>query len=70
MDQLLISICQTAKLLGISRSKLYQLLSTGRLGPRPIKLDSKTLFVRAELEAWTAAGCPPREQWQSQRQAS
>jgi len=52
-----------AAILGLGRTLLYQLHASGRLGPRPVKLGKRSLWVRAELEDWAAAGCPTREEW-------
>lgn len=60
---LLLSAEEAARLLGIARSHLYQLHSSGRLGPLPVKLGKRSLWNRKELEAWTDAGCPVREKW-------
>ncbi|MBI3964772.1 MAG: helix-turn-helix domain-containing protein, partial [Chloroflexi bacterium] len=42
-----------AKALGISRSKLYELLQRGELPAK--KVGSATLIRRVDLEAWLAA---------------
>lgn len=65
MDVLLLSVENTAKLLGISRRLFYGLHSTGKLGPLPVKLGKRSLWRRAEIEAWVAAGCPTRDQWRT-----
>lgn len=49
--------------LGIGRSLFYQLCASGRIGPLPVKLGERSLWVRAELESWALAGCPSREAW-------
>lgn len=55
-----------AELIGVSQSHFYQLLRTGRL-PRPIRLGRSVRWLRAELEAWLAAGAPSRSRWESLR---
>jgi len=49
--------------LSVGRSLFYKLCASGRIGPRPVKLGERSLWVRAELEDWAAAGCPTREEW-------
>ena len=52
-----------ADLLGVSRRYLQQMDRSGRLGPQSIRLGRCARWSRAELEAWAAAGCPPRREW-------
>ena len=61
---MLLSADESANLLGVGRTLFYSMHSSGRLGPQPIKLGRRTLWHREELEAWTRAKCPPRQQWQ------
>lgn len=63
MDKLLVSTKEAAELLGISRSLFYSMVSTGRLGPKPIKFNSKRLWSVEELAYWVDIGCPTRERW-------
>jgi len=60
---LLLDAGEVARLLGISRSNFYSLLSSGQIGPEPIHLGKRTLWKRAELEAWVRADCPTRDKW-------
>jgi len=62
---LLLSATKTAALLGIGRTALYALNSSGRL-PLPVRLGGRVLWRRAELAAWTACEppCPNREKWE------
>jgi excisionase family DNA binding protein len=62
-EKLLLSAAETAALLGISRSAFYSLLSSGRIGPLPVRLGRRTLWRAEELRAWTQAGCPARDRW-------
>ncbi|MHC4623381.1 MAG: helix-turn-helix transcriptional regulator [Planctomycetota bacterium] len=62
-EVLLLNAEKAAALLGVSRAHLYALHSSGRLGPMPVKLGGKTLWLREELVDWTANRCPAREQW-------
>ncbi len=69
-DELLISVKEAAHRLGIGRSLLYQMISDGRFGPLPINLGRKTLIRVTDLQAWVAAGCPPRRIWLKQSRPS
>ena len=64
---LLVDADSGAALLGISRRHFWALHSSGRLGPLPVKLGKRTMWVRTELEEWTASRCPSREQWLNAR---
>jgi predicted DNA-binding transcriptional regulator AlpA len=64
---LLVDADSGAALLGISRRHFWALHSSGRLGPLPVKLGKRTMWVRAELQEWTASRCPSREQWLNTR---
>jgi predicted DNA-binding transcriptional regulator AlpA len=65
---LLVDCGKAAKLVGVSRTTWWSLNRSGRC-PLPVKLTGRPLWRRAELEAWTAAGCPPRAKWQAMRGA-
>ena len=60
---LAISVDAVAQLLSISPRHVWGLDSSGRL-PRPIHLGRSVRWVRAELEAWLAAGGPRRDEWE------
>jgi len=47
---------------GIGGSTLDRLNAAG-LTPQPVRLGGSLAFSRAELAAWCARGCPPRDQW-------
>lgn len=59
---------EVAALLAISPRHLWQLDKLGRV-PRPIRLGRSVRWHRRELEAWLAAGGPPRDQWEVIKQA-
>jgi predicted DNA-binding transcriptional regulator AlpA len=63
VGRLLLSAEDAARVLGIGRRHFYSLHSSGRLGPQPVKLGKRSLWIRQELERWAAARCPTREQW-------
>ena len=51
--QIALSIAQSAKRAGVSRSKLYEELSAGRLHAR--KLGRRTLILAADLSLWLSS---------------
>ena len=59
-----------AAALAIGRSLFFRLCACGRIGPVPVKLGERSLWVRAELEQWAAAGCPTREEWLRKKRSS
>lgn len=62
---LLLSAAKTAALLGIGRTALYALHSSGHL-PLPVRLGGRVLWRRDEIAAWIASEppCPNREKWE------
>jgi len=52
---------------GISRSHLNVMYAAGKL-PRKIRIGGRIFWSRAELESWTAAGCPNRQRWETMKQ--
>lgn len=66
-EQFLISAETTARLLGISRSAFYSLLSSGRIGPLPVRLGRSVRWRIHEIRDWVESGCPPHDRWQAVR---
>jgi excisionase family DNA binding protein len=62
-DKLLLSAAEVAALLGISRSAFYSLLSSGRIGPMPVRFGRSARWRAEELAEWVRAGCPSRDRW-------
>jgi predicted DNA-binding transcriptional regulator AlpA len=62
-EAFLVSAEDAAALIGVGRSHFYALHSSGRLGPMPVKLGKRTLWVRQDLMDWAAQHCPPRQKW-------
>ena len=60
MKPLLLTIPATAKLLGVSRSFLYELMRSGRCPLTPVKFNSRVLFRMEDIENWVAQGCPAK----------
>jgi predicted DNA-binding transcriptional regulator AlpA len=47
----------------ISRAQWFKLAASGRT-PLPVRLGTRRpVWIISELEAWLAAGAPPRDQW-------
>lgn len=65
LEPLLLNAKQAAKVLGISRSKLYSMHSAG-LVPMPLTLGQGSIrWSVEELKNWTRAGCPSRQRWET-----
>ena len=60
IEPLLVSAEDAARLIGISRSKWYQLYNEG-VTPLPVKLGRRSLWVYKSLQDWVAGGCKPRD---------
>lgn len=54
---------EAATYCGISERSWYDLLKAGR-APAPVRLGRSTRWLRGELAAWLAAGCPTRATWE------
>jgi excisionase family DNA binding protein len=59
----MLSVADTARALGLSRSAFYEHLTSGRIGPVGFTFGSKRLFPVKELQDWIAAGTPERQKW-------
>jgi excisionase family DNA binding protein len=70
IEPLLVSPSEAARLLGVSRSLLYQFISDKRFGIVPISFGRKKLYSVQELRAYVQAGCPAMEKWQQAKGAS
>ena len=68
LEKLLLRPDEVADMLGVSRSQLYKLHSSGRF-PLPVRLGRSTRWRKRELIEWTDAGCPSRAQWEAQKAA-
>lgn len=62
-EALLLDASGAAKLLGLTKQYFYELQSSGRLVPMPIKFGNRSRWSRFELRAWVKNDCPPRERW-------
>ena len=69
LEPVLLGYEEASKFLGIGRSTLYKLHSSGAIGPQPVTLGGRALWRRRELEAWVSSGCPRREDWKGSNDA-
>jgi predicted DNA-binding transcriptional regulator AlpA len=60
------TLIEAARLLGVSRTLFYGLLSAAR-DPVGLRLGRCRRWSVDELRAWTAAGAPPLSRWSSTR---
>ena len=54
---LLVPANDAAKLLGMSRSMFYQLLSAGRIPLKPIRFGAKRLYSTKDIASFVDSGC-------------
>lgn len=63
-DPFLIDIPETLRLLGNMAQRSYQRMrSSGKFGPKSIKLRGRVYHRLDEVRAWCGAGCPPAARW-------
>jgi predicted DNA-binding transcriptional regulator AlpA len=55
-----------AKILQRSKPSLYRDLAAGKL-PVGISLGRTRRWLRSEIEAWLASGCPDRASWEAMK---
>jgi excisionase family DNA binding protein len=61
-EKFLLSATELAGLLGISRSKVFSMLSAGQLPPS-VKLGNCRRWSRAVVEKWIELNCPSLERF-------
>jgi excisionase family DNA binding protein len=59
---------QLADMLGLSVRTVRRLDSSGKL-PKPIRIGGAVRWRVAEIEAWLAADCPDRAEWETKKKA-
>lgn len=69
LSRMALSAEEVAEVLGISRSHVFRLESSGRL-PRSVRLGRAVRWNRATLEAWLTAGAPTRDRWEAMQAES
>jgi RNA polymerase sigma factor (sigma-70 family) len=65
---LLISARAAAVMCGRSE-RTWRTWDSAGLIPQPVRIGRNTLWRQTELQAWIAAGCPRREDWELRRQS-
>jgi hypothetical protein len=50
-------------MVSMTRSTFFKSKAAGRIGPEGRRFGKVVLYSVAELEAWVAAGMPPRHEW-------
>ena len=65
-EPILLDAKQAALMLGIGKTHLYALHSSGRL-PLPLRLGRRTLWRVDELKEWVSVGCPSCQKWIAMR---
>lgn len=63
---LMLDCVEAAALMGVCRATFWKLHSQGRV-PLPIRFGRVVRWRRQEIEAWIAAGCPPRDRWDPEK---
>lgn len=63
LEPLLLSPTQVGQLLGISRSKCFEMISAGQLPPS-YKIGRARKFKRSDLEKWLELGMPNIDKFQ------
>jgi hypothetical protein len=59
-----------AKAIDVSLPTLSRMESSGRIGPKALRLNRACVrYAAAEVEAWIRAGCPSRRQWEAMRKS-
>ena len=53
---------QLWSILGTGRALFFELVKANRI-PKPLELEGRRFWRRAEIEAWILAGCPPPDRW-------
>jgi len=66
----LLTLGDLARQLQRSRRAIERDIQLGRIGPKPIRLGRAVRFSASEVEAWIAAGCPRRNEWQRSARTS
>jgi predicted DNA-binding transcriptional regulator AlpA len=65
LEPLVVDARTLGTLLGVSRATIFAMHARGAL-PRPVRPTRRAPRWRVdEIRAWLAAGCPPRETWET-----
>ncbi len=61
-DRLVLTAREVASALGVSERHVWGMNHNGRL-PEPVRFGKAVRWVKADIEAWLAAGAPMRDRW-------
>jgi predicted DNA-binding transcriptional regulator AlpA len=61
-DDRLLRAEELGELLGMSERNVWRLDLSGKL-PAPVRIGRAVRWRHNEVQAWLAAGCPPRDEW-------
>jgi prophage regulatory protein len=64
--RLLLTASEAATMCGKSLRTWQSWDAAGRI-PRPVRIGRSTMWRFYELQAWVAAGCPSRADWEAHR---
>ena len=67
-SDLLLRKARVANLLGVSLRQVDRLVAAGLIPP-PVRLGRSVRWVRATLDEWVRAGCPPAGEQAAERQS-
>ncbi len=62
-DKLLLTPADVAAALGISKTTLYESISSGQFAPMPVRFGRCVRYRAEELRDYVRAGLPPANQW-------
>lgn len=66
LPPLLLTARKAAAICGKSL-RTWRTWDSAGLIPQPIRIGRSTLWRSKELEAWVAAGCPRRQEWEARQ---
>jgi len=69
MEPVLLDARHVAALLSVSARQVWRLNATAMI-PTPVRIGRSVRWRRDEIDAWVAAGCPPRDRWEATRERS
>jgi excisionase family DNA binding protein len=64
VELLLLSAAGVARVLGVSRSKIYTMHAAGQL-PLPVQFGGSVRWRVSDLKLWTELSCPNRQRFEA-----
>jgi predicted DNA-binding transcriptional regulator AlpA len=59
-ESLMLSIPEAAAMLGVSVTSFRLANDAGHIGPMPVRIGRRVLFIAEEYREWIRQGCKPR----------